>query len=166
MNARIVTKDRRRLFAVVYVVVLLLLCAVFFHPGQGSLTVRFVGLTNFPGQTHPTALFAVTNHSAEALEIAHLVEIKAADWPSRDTPTTWIALPAVGAHQVSTVSIDVPNGGSAWRLCVAYSEGSSMCDRSRSAVASFLHAHNLKSVAALLWPRMRIREIRTAEMKI
>src|SRR5688572_670403 len=99
MIVRIIAKHRRRLVALIYFAVMLLLCVVFFYPpGQGSLTLRFVGVTNFPGQAQLTALFSVTNHSAEALDIAHLVEVKTADWPDPERLTTWLVLPAVGPH--------------------------------------------------------------------
>src|SRR5258705_6462075 len=149
----------------------LLLIAWSFLSGEmkpDAIIIQFIGLTNFPGQRQPTALFGISNLAENALNIGHWVEVKTAGWPvyGPDMQAQGHSDPPLPPRQSVTLTIPVPDYGSAWRVRVVYSEGFTKWDTTRSSWAAFLHARKLHSAARLLWRGKQVREILIPEMKI
>lgn len=173
-NFPVASKGWRRLSIVAALAGALLIAAFYFGPRSTTevLRVEFAGFTNYPGMSHTTALFVISNLSNRELQLWELREVKTSDWPvyGPDMPRHWIDHPLLLPSTSFTCPISVPDYGRVWRVRFWCHDDFTKWDRTRMRWADSLRTRRLHRLAHLITPARLIkpgkplREIVTSEM--
>jgi len=142
------------------------------HQEPEFVVIKLVGLTNYPGQNRPTAIFVATNLTRAAVHISHLAERKSAAWPTGwpvygpDLQAVWASGPAVPPRQTATLAIPEPDVADVWRVRFMCSKGLTEWQRKRASMTNWLRARKWFRLANFLSPMRLSREIVSEEIKL